>query len=250
MGHIKVIRSGNFLEIYEYEKNVPIRRRPRRDLITKRDRRSITRTSDSIRRAGKSFRRLVRANLVGNETPTLLTLTMYETLPLSTSSKFFNRFIDRLRRSVGHEFRYIAVPEFQKRGAVHFHILIWGLDHKYAQTEHQTRYFSRIWLRGFCDCVVTDGHPKLAGYLSKYMQKGMSDIRLSGKKAYYASSNILRPMSTATGNPFIKDIIYKNLVPVDNCLHEHEFMTQWLGKCYYKSYLILDHESNNSSTGL
>lgn len=236
MGYTKLIRSGDILEVYRYEKNLPIRRRIRKqDTYQKRRNKITTRSPDSVRRAKKSFFRIVRSNLIPDQPPALLTLTMSQNLPYAASSRIFTRFAAKLSRY--HKgIRYIAVPEFQKRGAVHWHIILWGLNEK-IQTESETRYISRIWLRGFVDGLITDGSPKLAGYLAKYMSKAMQDIRLGGKKAYYSSHNILRPMSVSSGNESIQNFYQEHLMPgVDNLLTEREFDTEWLGRCHYQQF--------------
>jgi len=235
MGYTKIIQSGDFLEVYRYEKNLPIRRKIRSpDTYRKGNRQDIERSPDSIRRAARAFRRLVRANLAGDVPPALLTLTMHQKLSYAASVRIFTRFIARLRRSAGREFRYIAVPELQKRGSWHWHVLIWGLGH-YAQEERTTRYFARFWLRGFCDCVITDGHSKIASYLAKYLSKAMSNLRRSDTKTYYTSRNILRPVSinASTLATYTKDqkIVIHNLTKL-------EYDTEWLGKCEYNSYKI------------
>jgi len=240
MGYTKIIRSGDLLEVYKYEKNLPIRRKARSKRAESAREEYFgarPRNADSIRRATKSFRRIVRSNLVGPVPPTLFTLTMYQKLSYRTSSRIFTKFIARLRRIRGSSFRYIAVPEFQSRGAVHWHLLMWGF-YEEAKSERTTRYFSRLWQRGFVDCLTTDGHPKLSGYLAKYMSKTMSDIRLGGQRAYYTSHNVLRPMYTASGNLSIQEVYKEELIPVDNLLTTYEFNTQWLGRCNYQSFRL------------
>jgi len=259
MGYTKVIRSGGLVELYIYEKNLPVRRsraRPiRRD---SRNRRPTLRRRDSIRRARKAFTRRVWANLVGAEKPSLFTFTMYQGLSYGTSVGIFTKFIVRFRRQCGRSFRYIAVPEFQKRGAVHWHVLFWGIPPSLAcrgyfkryrgryvfiheceagrQCERRTRFISRLWLRGFVDGLITDGSIKLAGYLGKYMSKTMHDVRLRGRKAYYCSRNALRSMSV--GSDSLTEYV-PVLVPVDNSpLQERSFSTEWLGRCTYKKYFI------------
>jgi hypothetical protein len=256
MGYTKLIQSGTLIELYEYEKEPSkhIKTKHRKTAKYQFNQQIKERSSSSIRRAKLNFRRLVRANLNGAESPLLLTLTMYQVLLLTASSRAFTKFINRVRRGQGKEFRYIAVHEFQRRGAVHFHVLIWGLHEAKAkaQSEVSTRYFQRLWLRGFADCVVTDGHPKLAGYLAKYLQKGMQDIRSGHQKAYYASRNLLRPLHVASGNPALVAILKENVVPhVDNLLHSHEFDSQWLGRCNYQSFnSINDHGDRNGSEAI
>lgn len=264
MGYRKMVKSGSLIEYWEYEKELPIRRKSphfKRGFSkggVKRDRSTAQRTPDNIRRARAAFRRLVRANLFGTEKPFLLTLTMLEVVPYEASSRLFHRFIARLRREEGQYFRYIAVPEFQKRGALHYHLLLWGLPAHYACTgyfakrgkkkyfietcdesracESSTRYLARLWLRGFCDCIETDGHPKLASYLAKYLSKHLSDVRLGGKKAYFCSRNTVRPLSLSSRAEMFDD--YKKLIPVDNPLRQFEFDTQWLGRAHYKSFVV------------
>jgi len=240
VSYIKWVQSGTLLERYEYEKNLPIhRRKPAKAQGRPRDRQFRPRSYQNLRRAERAFRRIVRANLVGDSKPALLTLTMLQELSLSASVKLFTAFIARLRRDHGQTFRYIAVPEFQKRGAVHFHVLVWGLN-QYAQEESETRYFARLWLRGFCDCVITDGSPKLAGYLSKYMSKSLQDIRLGGEKAYYASRNSLRPVSVSAHSvaEYKIEVIKQEVIHTGELLNERTFDTLWLGKCHYQRFLI------------
>ncbi|MDQ3077138.1 MAG: hypothetical protein M3Q63_03765 [bacterium] len=242
MGHVKIIQSGNKLEIFEYEKEItskPYYRTPRKrsqsgDISLR------TIRVDNSRRRIKSFRRLVTSNLVGEAKPSLLTLTMYEIVSLRRGYFAFHKFIRKLRKDCGKTFRYIAVPEFQKRGAVHFHCIIWGLDEKkIIKKEHETRYLQSLWQRGFLDCTPTDGHDKLTGYLAKYMSKSLLDDRLHYEKAFVASSNVLRPMSTSIGTAlnYTKEIWGLDLSTAIPLL-QREFKTQWLGKGTYRIFDI------------
>src|SRR5690606_27837965 len=98
-----------------------------------------------------------------------------------------------LRNKFGKAFSYIAVSEFQKRGAIHFHALFWGLPAEVFSQERQTRTIALIWKQGFVYMKETDGNDKLSSYLAKYMVKTFTDPRLKNKKAYLASRNIKRP---------------------------------------------------------
>jgi len=193
---------------------------------------------------------------------------MHQELPFRASVRLFTAFIARLRREAGKGFRYLAVPEFQKRGAVHFHVLVWGIDqnlgcvlHRYRfrgkwhirhdcpkkkACERRLRFYSRLWLRGYADCRATDGSVKLAGYLSKYMSKAMRDFRLGGEKAYYASRNTLRPVSISADSLalFKLEVIQQEVIHSGELMNEREFDTQWLGRCVYRTYKITEHESN------
>lgn len=241
MGHVKVIQSGKIIEIFQYEKDILPKstyRKPRKPQL--RDIKVRYVRPDNTRRRVKSFRRLVTSNLGGETNPALLTLTMYEIVSLRRGYAAFHKFIRRLRNDQGKGFRYIAVPEFQRRGAVHFHVMIWGLDEeKIIKAEQQTRYLQSLWQRGFVDCIITDGHDKLVGYLSKYMSKSMQDERLHFEKAYVASGNVLRSVSISSGTAlsFTKEIWELDLSTATPLL-EHEFSTQWLGKGRYRLFKI------------
>jgi len=251
VGYIKWFQSGTLLEKYEYAKNLPIRRKSSKTAVTGvRSRKVGLRNPDSLRRAQRGFRRLVRANLVGDVPPAFITLTMFQVLPLEASCVAFTQFIARLRREHGTDFRYIAVPEFQKRGAVHFHLLLWGLN-EYAKTESETRYFARLWLRGFCDCLITDGSPRLAGYFAKYMSKSLQDVRLGGKKAYLSGRNTLRPVSISASTlaHYKLEVIAQEVIHTGELTFEKTFDSIWLGRCHYQKFHITKHESSTHQKG-
>lgn len=238
--YTKYIQSGTLVELYTYEKE-PI---TQRGYIQKRrpQRRGgiNTRTRANSARSRKAFQRLVRANCVGDVFPALVTLTMFEIVRIDTAYDAFNEFVRKLRRRFGKEFKYIVVPEFQKRGAVHFHALVWGLPYDIISNESRLRYLQALWGEGFLDCIVTDGSSKLAGYLSKYMSKAMSDQRLFSQKAYVSSRNVLRSVSINSSLPlyYSKELLGVDSVDNLELLYAGEFDTVWLGRCDYKKYQL------------
>jgi len=263
MGYTKIVRSGNLIELYEYEKHLPDRRRkPKKD--NGRYRAVNKRRVDNVQRCRKNFLRLVRSNLGGDESPVFLTLTMFEILRVDVAFRCFTEFVARFRRKYGHAIRYIGVPEFQERGAVHFHVLVWGLKEKdiliegsrgktinqkiiwldwlnakgYSKSDlGSTRSIQHLWARGFVDCIPTDGSPKLAGYLAKYMYKTMFDERLRKQKAYMCSGNVLRPMSLKTNTSVNVALDQWGVKEIDLKVSK-VFSTLWLGTCKYKSYVV------------
>lgn len=237
MPYTKTIRSGNLLEIYRYEKEPVQNRVKRAKRGVKRHSASYARRVDNVKRLRKTFVRLVRSNLDGVECPAFLTLTFARVVRLPFAYGELGRFIKRLRIRFGSKWRYIAVPEFQKRGAVHFHLLVWGWHEDVINHERDLRILQRIWACGTVDIFRTDGSIKLAGYLGKYMSKAVCDKRLLSQKAYVSSTNIMRPVSYSLGS--VADYAL-DLWGVDNsCLQsEHVFDTLWLGRCTYKSFLI------------
>jgi len=194
--YVKVIKSGDTYEIYKYEREPsPIKRGTRKKSLTNGYRRAARRTPLNAERTRKTFIRIVRSNLSRDERPTLITLTMRDIVSIDVAYSCLTAFHNNLRAKFGKGFRYVAVPEFQKRGAVHFHILYWGLPVEVIEHERTNRTIQNIWALGYVDCLLTDGSQKLAGYLAKYMSKSMQDDRIAGQKAYACSRNVLRPMS-------------------------------------------------------
>lgn len=234
----KAVLSGNYLEIFEYEKK-PVIREPGRPQNSKQSssngrgyRDNGKRAIFSLRRARRNFIRIARSNLAGAEKPAFLTLTFAKNADLNYAAPHFNRFTQRLTRAFPG-IRYLAVPEFQKRGAVHYHVLVWGLPRVVILKERATRLISGIWGHGFIDIIETDGSQKLASYMTKYLFKAIQDIRLVGRRAYMASRNILRPDFNFPPRAidYIQEIFGNVGIEV---LTDRKYPTDWLGWCRYQ----------------
>lgn len=259
MGYIKTITYGDTVEIYQYEKNITHNgRRGKKfrnshydanldshveDRVRSAEQKQEKR-KDNARRTSMVFRRLVSANLGQSSCPLLVSLTYAENFTeIGLAHKDFNSFARSVRDQFGKGVSYVAVPEFQKRGAIHFHALFWGLDSsELAKTERRTRLVARLWGKGFVDLVATDGDYKIAGYLAKYMAKTFCDSRLQSKKAYIASRNIKRPV--VEKNAFLEPLFMGGLQDIPDLstaelVIEKEYDTVWLGKGRYQLYKTL-----------
>jgi len=139
-------------------------------------------------------------------------------------------------------FQYVAVPEFQKRGAVHFHAFLWGLpdelgDVRKGKTtlaygrERESRDIYKTWLHGYVDVVKSDGHPRHISYLMKYMVKSAVDLRLSHVKAYYMSRGIPKPLVFKNDNV---DFFAQRFTM--DCISESRNRSAWLGLTVKKTY--------------
>jgi len=257
MAYIKAVISGGSLELYNYEKDLPIiRRKPKssrsvfdmgedREPFGGKTQKNVSKRQDNTRRAGMAFRRLVLSNLEESQPPLFITTTYaVNQTDIGVAYKDWNSFIGGLRYKFGLSFKYICVPEFQKRGAVHFHALFWGLPSDLASSERSSRFLASYWKRGFLDCVLTDGKERLAGYLAKYMIKGYADDRLCNKKAYRCSKNIKRPIveKDLIGYMYLEN---KYGIDVDNLsLQDQTFNTKWLGLGRYRLYKITNKNNH------
>lgn len=264
MSYIKVTTYGDYVEINEYEHDL-IRNHDGRagrrssaisndnlgasgeDSLSERDTSNeVGRRSDNAWRASMAFRRLVSANLGRGSAPPLLATLTYRSnfTELSAAYKHFTTFAQSLRRKFGNEFKYLCVPEFQKRGAVHFHAFFWGLPEEVFLLERKNRTLAQIWSHGFVDLKRTDGAGALAGYLAKYLTKAYEDPRLKNQKAYVASRNIIRPEVFA-GNFSADRILFELGVNSDPEI-SREYNTKWFGRATYRKYKI-NHDEPQAS---
>jgi len=252
MGYVKVITYSNFVETYEYEKALSVNVGRRRGVATQLQSGDIRRCGSvtdvsaeqekvrekaNARRSVLAFKRLVTANLGGCEIPIFITLTYKENqTDLRQARKDFNSFTTYVQSRYGKQIRFVCVPEFQKRGAVHFHALFWGLSAETFRDERTTRLVATIWQKGFVFMKMTDNSPKLANYLGKYMSKAYLDKRLFGMKAYSCSRNIKRPQIAQIG--LVWPILQEYELSTDSACKDVRYSTKWLGACRRRIYKI------------
>jgi len=205
------------------------------------DKQAKVRAKANASRVKMAFSRLCASNLGGGDHPVLASLTYAENMEDVTRGRSdFAAFGRSIRKTFGAHVRYISVLEFQRRGAVHFHALIWGLPADVVARERSARVVAKIWGRGFADLKVTDGSEKLAGYLGKYLSKSMSDSRLFGLKAYVASRNVKRPLvdKFALLGPYFAGLVPGCDLSTAILLTSDEKETHWMGRAIYKRYFI------------
>jgi len=243
--YTKIIQSGNQIEVYKYSKKLNVHRQKRnyrknkRFKKTKNDSRPARqyRSIKSIQRARSSFFRLVAANLETAELPAFITLTFAgNETDIRYAYQCLNKYTANLRK-VYPRLSYIVVPEWQKRGALHFHCLTWGTSGKDHETEHQTRNHQRLWARGYVDVrAAKNNNLAIAGYMAKYLVKALEDTRLSNQRAYSTSRNIKRP--TAAGSNQLSE--YMDVIMPDSkdlkINKVKNYDTMWLGSCEYIKY--------------
>lgn len=194
-----MIISGNVLEFYEYEKPVKTggggsSGGGRRKKDEEKSEKAVDIRKQSTRKARNNFRRLVLSNF-GNRDK-FITLTFRDNngidiRNIEQCNKEFKKFIQRLRRKYG-DFKYCAVIEFQdkyKRGAIHYHLLA-----NLPYVPHDT--LSQIWGLGFVGINAITGCDNIGAYMTKYMMKDNDDERLQGKKSYFTSKNLIKPIIT------------------------------------------------------
>lgn len=153
-------------------------------------------------RSNMNCQRIAKANKDSWES--FITLTFKENLTdIVQANKIFGNWASNIRK-LKKDFKYIAVPEFQKRGAVHYHILsnlgkediniILPQKERTEKTKDLTTLFDvKYWSRGFARVDFIKGdYKKIYSYICKYMTKDI-DNKLFGKHRYFNSQNLNKP---------------------------------------------------------
>ncbi len=133
-----------------------------------------------------------------------ITLTFAENVKdVATANTYFNKWRTQFARGCkkeGFSLKYLCVPEFQKRGAVHYHILTnvpLGSELLPKQKYKQKMYDVKYWPHGFCSGFdvknKVDANFNIGLYMIKYMLKDL-DKRLFQKKKVLSSRNLEKPI--------------------------------------------------------
>lgn len=240
-----LIQSGSTIEKYEYEKPVILYddidqiirtiyyKHPGRKLSAS-DSNKVKNREVVLNRARKEVRRLINANVNryedengNNYKPVFLTLTFADNLKeISLANKEFRKFIKRLGYHIAHNqtyLKYVAVPEFQKRGAVHYHLIIFNLPYT------KNKVLGSIWDNGFIKINAIEGVNNIGAYVCKYMTKDYdTKDKLAGQKCYSRSQNLHEP----------KELKLLSIYPIyDDLLQELEWMSS--------NKYTLEHESEH-----
>lgn len=147
-------------------------------------------------RAKKKVYDLVSANIKKGTRFITLTYKENET-DIDKAMEDFRLFIKDFNEYLfgqGGKLEYIAVIEFQERGAIHFHFLAFNIP--WVDSLFEDLEF--IWYHGDTNVKYLKDKDvesqKLGGYLSKYFSKfSDEDSRLDGRKCYFTSRNLDRP---------------------------------------------------------
>ena len=235
----KVVKSGTIIEIYQYEKGiytggVNVNGRAGHGETT--DEQKEKNRELVLMRARRELRRIINANVgqYGEEfTAKFLTLTFKDNVKdLDSANYEFRQFIKRLNYKVYGQkcskLKYSAVPEFQKRGAVHYHVIFYNLPYIDAKE------LAEVWGNGFVKVNKIDNIDNVGAYVCKYMTKSSYDDKLVGKKSYFNSRGLIKPIEQYLDYEDIENI--KKSLPKELLIYKSEFENEYVGKIEYEQY--------------
>lgn len=181
----------------------------------------------NVGRARQNVRRIVNTNF--STSSKFVTLTFAENVTdLRFANHEFGKFLKRLKRYLGYIPQYIAVVEFQKRGAIHFHVL---MNCPYIPVE----VLERLWGHGFVKINAIDNVDNLGAYVTKYMTKDNIDERLAGQKSYFTSHNLKKPEETTDGE-LIDEVLAA--ADVERVAYSTEFDSEYYGTIRYTQLVL------------
>jgi len=154
---------------------------------------------DQLEKSYRRAKKTARQKAIMMKADRILTLTYKENVTdMEIADNHFAKFIRRMKQH-DPSFRYVAVYEYQKRGAIHFHL---ALNKFYAANVVRS-----FWTHGNIDFskVRQAKTPKeaarIARYLTKYMGKDFGNQQ-ANKKRYYATKGIPEPKKLVVFIPF------------------------------------------------
>lgn len=219
---VKVIRSGHIFEVYEYEvtqwrgvQPVGAGRRVGECLGTHR---GVT-----VRRAKERVRRLINSNFGAHDK--FVTFTFRDNVTdVAVANALWHRFVHRLRRRYP-SLVYLAVIEFQKRGAVHYHML--------ARLPYVPKsLLTQLWANGFVKINDIRHVDNLGAYVTKYMVKDLQDGRLEGRRAYLSSRGLQEPVEVVGSQA---EAVLASLGHINSVL-SRSYTGEYTGTVHYAQY--------------
>lgn len=257
---IKIVECGNYCQLYLFNNKMKHRKEQNKDIIdlslekiNKKNKindmfdnldnnDSLPTLTDTIQlknitRSKLECQRLAKANM--EDWKSFITLTFEENIiDLKEANKKFRYYIDKIQR-LKKDFKYLCITEFQKRGAIHYHLLtnlecnskfipkqpIKSLYNPSSRTWKELEYYDLpYWIDGYSSAEPMDNDSKkVVGYISKYMTKDV-DNRLFNRHRYFYSRNLNRPKESYINIENIKHSNYlKKIIQDKELIYQNEY---------------------------
>lgn len=222
----KAVISGKIIEFYEYDTlhisdysvspEVAKLRALHRGIMSS-DSGKKQRRRQSNYRACKNIRGLVNSN--AEELNKFVTLTFAKNeQDLIIANYEFKKFIQRLQLKISYPLKYVCIVEFQKRGAVHYHLIM-------NLPLFGKKRLEKVWGHGFVKINRIDNVQNIGAYFSKHGTKGddVESERLASRKKFFSSRNLKRPLEIKDDDQV--DVLYFKIPDTSKILKSNEFVS-------------------------
>lgn len=231
---VKMIVSGHVYEVLKYGKSVKVgetRNIYGRSLRASEESKKEIRKK-TLNKAKSMIRRLINANInAWGETAKFVTLTFAENVTNVKQANYeFKKFRQRLEYKLKIKLKYVAVVEFQKRGAIHYHVVFFNLPYV------ENSYLANVWSNGFIKINSIDNVDNIGAYVTKYMTKEDYERektdKLIGQKSYFTSRGLKKPLEIYEKEKIehLESVLSKHKV------YTAEFSSDYLVKVSYSQY--------------
>lgn len=193
----KLVVSGQYVDLYIFSQwqFYDYERFPRSSY----ERKNLLRSMFTQVRASSKIRSLVNCNPRLNK---FLTITFAKNLKNLTEANYaFKKFMQRLKYKY-ENFKYICVVEFQKRGAVHYHLVCnlpdlnipklqenWGLGQIDIERVRSVKDTGLYFVKNLCRWNVGVQFA-VHGTKDNFSNE---DVKLAGRKKFFCSQKLLQP---------------------------------------------------------
>lgn len=236
----KVIISGDIIEIYKYTlpqlrgyEDKINRSGRRKDYVSENYEDNRIRTLNNAR---TNLKRIINSNV--NQygkcvTPKFLTLTFKDNLQdLKVANNEFKKFMQRLNYYIYGEkvskLKYSAVVEFQERGAIHYHVVMYNM--KYVPAGNINKIWDYSDYIGNINIKKIKNVDNIGNYLCKYMTKESENKTLRGNKSYFNSRGLKKPQEI-TDKKRVEALL--QALPLKHLKHFFTFDNEYTGHTQY-----------------
>ncbi len=202
--------------------------------------------SRSFKRARRNLIDTINTNVFGWKDeegapypPVFLTLTFKDNITNIPEANYeYTKFIRRMNweayDSKQSILKYVVVIEFQKRGSIHYHVILFNLPYIHKTT------VADVWGHGFIKIKMIEDVSDVGFYVTKYMSKDFDDPRLEKNKSYFVSKGLLKPTIIYTEG-LINEI--KRVLPQESLEFEKDGIpVKRLAYMDHKRYNLKNHQ--------
>ncbi|MDD4111120.1 MAG: hypothetical protein PHS54_06235 [Clostridia bacterium] len=224
----KAVFSGSFVELIVYKNGLVLGQKPVRHFSKKGSIKAVR--LDNYIRTKSRIKRLAWSN--SGSFKTFITLTFADNIQdFNYANKCLDIFQKRFRR-LFPSVMYLGVPEFQKRGAIHYHFLC----SEYCPSAD----LSKLWGQGFVKIKRITNNRNLGNYIVKYMTKELfTEKRYFMRKKFFYSKNLRKPIIIT--NSDLIDKIFNSCydkIKIIKKLFSVDFWVDFVGKVQYNLFNV------------
>ena len=220
------------------------KRKPRRELSPEEQEENQRR---SALRARKTLVDAVNANFgwarrgfrYGDKSVKFLTLTYKENMTdYARLSGDFDLFKHRLEYHLQEKIQYVCVPEQQKRGAWHLHVLLYC---SFLPIDTLKRLWNEMQGQGGFNVKRVQCVHNVGKYIGKYVGKDFEETdRIAGRRRFWCSQGFTKGVSRfrllENPNLDVKGVFSKRKL-LASC-YEGEFESEYTGKVSVRQYVV------------